>query len=139
MGLRTATLSLSLFHLCALQNPAMEGSVRVLPLGKMVLSKSTGRPTYPLQEMPEHGQCLLAILLLHNVLEVLNCDLLPAAPDLGAVDHTLLGQVGEEGRRVIVYDSGHRAGGDAFIFADESSHGAEGFIETLDEEKDTTV
>lgn len=78
--------------------------------------------------MPEQGHGFFAILLLHDVLEVLNCDLLPAAPDLGAVDHALLGQVGKEGRRVTIYDFGHGARADALVLADESIHGEQGLI-----------
>lgn len=73
---------------------------------------------YLLEELPEDGHCFFAVFLLHDVLEVLNADSFPAAPHLGAVNHAILGQVGQEGHRVTVYNFGHRVGADPLILAD---------------------
>lgn len=62
------------------------------------------------------------------MLEVLDGDPFPAAPHLRAMNHAILGQVGQEGHWVTIHDSGHRVGADALILADLSVHCQEGFI-----------
>ena len=62
------------------------------------------------------------------MLEVLNGDPFPAAPHFRAVNHAILGQVGQECHWVTIHNFGHRVGADALILADLSVHCQEGFI-----------
>lgn len=95
---------------------------------------TAGQP-YLLQELPEDGHAFFAVLLLHNVLEVVNGDLPPAGPHLRAVEHALPGQVGQEDCWVLVHDSGHRVGADPFILADAGSDRQQGFLQVLGERR----
>jgi hypothetical protein len=92
--------------------------------------------TYLLEELPEDWHRFFAVFLLHDVLEIFNCHLFPAAPNLRAMNCTFPGQVGQEGCWVPVYDFGHRVGADTLILADESTHGQQGFIKMLEKEND---
>lgn len=92
---------------------------------------------YLLEEVPEERHSFFAIFLFHDVLQVLHCNLRPAAPDLRAMNYTFLGQVGQEGCWVPIYDFGHRVGTDALILADTSVYSWQGFVKMLDEENET--
>lgn len=92
---------------------------------------------YLLEEEPEDRHRFFAIFLFHNMPQVLHCDLLPAAPNLRAMNHTLLGQVRQEGCWVPVYDFGHGVGADALILADKSIYIWQGLVKMLGEENDT--
>lgn len=95
-------------------------------------ARSVGQP-HLLQELPEDGHALPAVLPLHHVLEVLHRDPPPARPHLRAVDRALPGQPGQEGRRVTVHNSGHRVGADPLVFADEAGHRQQGLLQVLGE------
>lgn len=92
---------------------------------------------YLLEEVPENRHRLFAIFLIHNMLQVLQRNLLSAAPNLRAMNHTFLGQVRQEGSWVPIYDFGHGIGADALILTDKSINSWQGFVKTLDEENDT--
>ena len=55
------------------------------------------------------------------------------------MNYTFLGQVGQEGCWVPIYDFGHRVGADAFVLADKNIYSWQGFVKILDEENEAEL